>query len=67
MLRRTNIEVDPRKVARAMELTGIKTTKAVVDFALSRLADTSKGLSLMARLSGKIRFREGYSYKRSRG
>lgn len=63
---RTNIELDPLQVARAKQITGLKTTKEVVHFALQRLASSAKGLSALIQLSGKVRFKKGYSYKRAR-
>ncbi|MBI4366089.1 MAG: hypothetical protein HY543_04640 [Deltaproteobacteria bacterium] len=41
-------------------LTGLKTTKAVVHFALARLTATTRALSALADLSGKVRFHRGY-------
>lgn len=64
---RTNVELDPVKLERARRITGLKTTKAIVDFALGRLAASNKGLSSLVRLAGKIHFKTGYSYKKSRG
>lgn len=63
---RTNIELDPVKLEKARKVTGLKTTKAVVDFALSRLADSSKALSSLVNLAGKVHFKKGYSYKKNR-
>lgn len=64
---RTNLLLDPLKLAKAKRLTGLKTTRAVVDFALARLTATSKALSQLFHLAKKIRFKKGYSYKRGRG
>ena len=36
---RTNIEIDDKLVARAMELTGLRTKRAVVDLALRELVE----------------------------
>ena len=63
---RTNIELDGAKLARAKKITGLKTAKAVVDFALTRLAATTRGLSSLVTLSGSIHFKKGYSYKKNR-
>lgn len=65
-LQRTNIEIDPAKVIKAKQMTGLKTTKAVVDFALGRLSASSGALSSLFSLAGKVRFKKGYSYKRCR-
>lgn len=66
MVQRTNIELDLGKVQKAKKITGFKTTKALVDFALTRLTDSDRGLTALGRLSGKIRFKKGYSYKKAR-
>lgn len=63
---RTNIEIDPGKLKEAKRITGLKTAKETVDFALARLQRTGEALSQLARLAGKVRFKKGYSYKRSR-
>lgn len=63
---RTNVVLDEEKLEYARRLTGLPTTKAVIDFALERLAKTSKGLTALVDLSGKVRFRRGYSYKKYR-
>ena len=65
-LHRTNIEIDPAKVIKAKQITGLKTTKEVVDFALGRLSASSEALSSLFSLAGKVRFSRGYSYKRYR-
>jgi Arc/MetJ family transcription regulator len=36
---RTNIEIDDQLIARAMELTGLRTKRAVVDAALRELVE----------------------------
>lgn len=63
---RTNIQLNSAKLEAAKRFTGLKTTKAVVNFALGRLSDSSRALATLTRLSGKIRFEKGYSYKKSR-
>lgn len=63
---RTNIELDRAQVKLAKQVTGLKTTRAVVHFALQRLTATSRALSTLAGMSGKVHFRRGYSYKRAR-
>lgn len=67
MALRTNIHIDPIKLERAKKITGLRTAKAVVDFALARLESTAKALDSIFKLSGKIRFHSGYSYKKARG
>ncbi|MBI2346559.1 MAG: type II toxin-antitoxin system VapB family antitoxin [Deltaproteobacteria bacterium] len=63
---RTNIELDPTKVEQAKRVTGLHTTRSVIDFALARLTATSRALTGLSRMAGKVRFRSGYSYKRYR-
>lgn len=63
---RTNIELDPGKLAQAKKITGLASNKAVVDFALLRLVDTTKALKSLKKLAGKVAFKRGYSYKRLR-
>lgn len=63
---RTNIVLDTKKLSQAKKVTGLKTTKEVVDFALKRLTDSAKALDSLAHLAGKIHFKKGYSYKKQR-
>lgn len=64
---RTNLILDSVKLDRAKRLTGLKTTRAVVDFALRRLTSTTKAFSKLLGLVGTIHFTKGYSYKKARG
>lgn len=64
---RTNIEIDTAKLRRAKRVTGLRSAKAVVDFALSRLAATHVALGALVRMAGKVEFAPRYSYKRQRG
>lgn len=66
-LLRTNIELDRAKLEEVKRLTGLKTAKETVDFALERLRRTALAFDSLHRLAGRIRFRKGYSYKKSRG
>lgn len=63
---RTNIVLDAARLQKAKKVTGIKATRAVVDFALKRLTESSKTLASLVGLSGKIHFQKGYSYKKAR-
>lgn len=63
---RTNLELDAVKVRQAKRLTGLTTTKAVVDFALARLTETTRALGALVKMAGKVHFRTGYSYKKMR-
>ena len=65
-LLRTNIEIDSLKLEKAKKITGLKTAKALVDFALARLDASSMALNSLISLSGKVHFRKGYSYKKDR-
>lgn len=66
MFKRTNIELDTAKVAKAKKISGLKSSKDVVDYALSRLIATSQSLTALDALSGKVKFRKGYDYKAER-
>ncbi len=65
-LKRTNIEISSEKISHAKKITGLKTTKEIVDFALERLSTTSKALGKIFELEGKIKLHAGYSYKKAR-
>lgn len=62
---RTNIELNDELVAEAMQLSGAKTKKEVVDMALRELIRRKKKKDLMD-LAGKIDFIEGYDHKKAR-
>ena len=62
---RTNIVLDDDLLREAKKLTGIKTKRALVDEALRTLVRSRKAPSLFD-LKGKIRFAEGYDYKKLR-
>jgi len=62
---RTNIDMDDALVAEAMELSGAKTKKEVVEMALRALIRQKKRKDL-AELSGKISFYDGYDHKKLR-
>ncbi len=59
---RTNIVLDDDLVAQAIELTGIKTKKALVNEALRVLIDVRRRRNLLE-LEGKIRFADRYDHK----
>ena len=63
---RTNIVLDVSKVKAAKAITHLKTTRAVVDYALDRLTRSSQALADLKRRKGKVAFRPGYDYKKSR-
>ncbi len=62
---RTNIVLDDQLIREAMELTGIKTKKEIVDLALVELVKSRKQKDLRD-LKGKILFDESYDYKAAR-
>lgn len=61
-MKRTNIVLDETLVDEARRLTGIRTTREVVDEAL-RVFVRVKRRRPLSELKGKIRFADGYDYK----
>lgn len=61
-MKRTNIVLDETLVDEARRLTGIRTTREVVDQALRVLVRVKRRRPL-AELKGKVRFADGYDYK----
>ena len=57
---RTNIELDDQLVERAFTLTGIRTKKELVNFALAELVKSRSPKDLLD-LAGEIEFIEGFS------
>lgn len=51
---RTNIELDDRLVEQAMDLTGARTKREVVDIALRRLVDKGSLYRSIRNLRGKL-------------
>ncbi|SHG71359.1 antitoxin of type II TA system, VapB [Thermosyntropha lipolytica DSM 11003] len=62
---RTNIVIDENLINEALELTGLKTKKDVVDLALRELVENRKRKNLLE-IKGKIEFTEKYDYKKMR-
>jgi Arc/MetJ family transcription regulator len=62
---RTNIVIDDELVKEAMELTGIKTKRELVNLALQELVVNRKQKDLRD-LKGIILFDENYDYKAAR-
>jgi Arc/MetJ family transcription regulator len=62
---RTNVVLDEELVNEALKLGNAKTKKEVIHMALEEFVENRKRLNLLD-LSGKIRFAEGYDYKRMR-
>jgi Arc/MetJ family transcription regulator len=57
---RTNIDLDNDLVEEAFALTGLRTKKELVNFALAELVKTRKTKDLLE-LAGEIEFTEGFS------
>ncbi|NSW75759.1 MAG: type II toxin-antitoxin system VapB family antitoxin [Candidatus Atribacteria bacterium] len=62
---RTNIVIDDELLEEAMKLAQVKTKKEAVAIALREFVQNRKRKNL-AELKGKIKFAEGYDYKRMR-
>jgi Arc/MetJ family transcription regulator len=62
---RTNVVLDESLVDEALKLSHAKTKKQLIHEALKEFVETRKRLNLLD-LSGKIKFAEGYDYKRMR-
>jgi Arc/MetJ family transcription regulator len=52
---RTNLDIDDRLMNSAMDITRIKTKKAVVEYALKELIDLHKRRSIL-KLKGKLKW-----------
>lgn len=53
-MRRTNIEIDDALLKKAMQLTGARSKREVVDIALRRLIQTGNAYRALRRLRGKL-------------
>lgn len=62
---RTNVVLDDKLINEAIKLTGVKTKKDVISFALQELVTARKRRNLLD-LEGKILFREDYDHKAMR-
>lgn len=62
---RTNIVIDDELMRTAMEVSGIRTKKDVVEQAMREFVANRKKKDLRD-LRGKIRFADGYDYKEQR-
>jgi Arc/MetJ family transcription regulator len=62
---RTNIVIDDALMSRAMELSGIRCKKEIVNTAISEFVDRRLRRDL-SELRGKILFAEGYDHKAMR-
>ncbi len=59
---RTNVVLDDELIDEALKLSGVKTKKDVIDFALREFVSTRKRENLLD-LEGTIEFQEDYDYK----
>jgi len=59
---RTNIVIDDDLMQKALQVSGCKTKKDVVELALRELIIANSRMDL-SELKGKITFAEGYDYK----
>lgn len=62
---RTNIVIDDALMQRAMEVSGLKTKKEVVEIAISEFVERHSRKDLKE-LRGKILFADNYDYKAAR-
>lgn len=62
---RMNIDIDENLLREAMEISGLKTKKAVVNEALARYVGLKKQKDILE-LMGKIDFDPDYDYKAAR-
>lgn len=53
-MKRTNIVIDEKKIAKARKITGLKTTREVVDHALDSLITRRETYRKLLKLQGKI-------------
>ena len=56
---RTNIDLDDHLVEKAFALTGLRTKKELINFALAKLVERSEKKDLLD-LAGEIEFIEGF-------
>ncbi|MDX2494567.1 MAG: type II toxin-antitoxin system VapB family antitoxin [Desulfuromusa sp.] len=59
---RTNVVIDDDLIDEAIKLSGVKTKKDVISFALKEFIATRKRSNLLD-LEGKIEFQDNYDYK----
>lgn len=62
---RTNVVLDDELINEAIKLSGVKTKRDVIDFALREFVAARKRANLLE-LEGKIEFRDDYDYKAMR-
>ena len=64
-MKRTNIVLDEKVVEKARKITGLKTQREVVDFALRELVRREDVRKNIIRLKGKVRWEGNLSEMRS--
>ncbi len=62
---RTNVVIDDKLIQEALRLSNLKTKKEIIHKALEEFIQNRKRLDLRE-VRGKIRFAEGYDYKKMR-
>ena len=62
---RTNVVIDDKLIQEALRLSKLKTKKEIIHKALEEFIQNRKRLDLRE-VRGKIRFAEGYDYKKMR-
>ncbi len=62
---RTNIVLDDKLVEKALKVSGLKTKKELIATALKEFVRNRSRLDIR-QLKGKIKFRDGYDYKKLR-
>ena len=62
---RTNVVIDDKLIQEALRLSNLKTKKELIHKALEEFIQNRKRLDLRE-VRGKIRFAEGYDYKKMR-
>lgn len=62
---RTNVVIDDDLINEAIRLSGLKTKKDIIAFALHEFVATRKRHNLLE-IEGKIRFQDDYDYKAMR-
>jgi Arc/MetJ family transcription regulator len=65
MAMRTSVFIDDELMRQAMEISGIKTKRELVNQAIKEFVENHKRLNLLD-LVGEIKFAEGYDYKAAR-
>ena len=65
-MKRMTIEIDEAKIREGMRVTGLKTRRELIDFALAELIRRNRRKELL-KLRGKVAFWPGYDNAKIRG